>query len=59
MTDARKPTDGWTGEGAHANHPPPERQGEPMPYKTVRKKRRRKGQLNDGEWAPGYGPRGE
>jgi hypothetical protein len=31
----------------------------PLPYKTQRPKRRRKGQLNDGEWAPGYGPKRE
>ncbi|MFZ2029006.1 MAG: hypothetical protein WAU68_01745 [Vitreimonas sp.] len=30
--------------------PPPE------PYKTTRPQRRRKGYLNDGQWAPGYGP---
>lgn len=26
------------------------------PPKNARKKRRRKGQLNDGQWAPGYDP---
>ena len=26
------------------------------PATVARKKRRRKGQLNDGDWAPGYGP---
>lgn len=26
------------------------------PPANARKKRRRKGQLNDGQWAPGYGP---
>lgn len=26
------------------------------PAKDARKKRRRKGQLNDGKWAPGCGP---
>lgn len=26
------------------------------PPKVMRPKRRRKGQLNDGTWAPGYGP---
>lgn len=26
------------------------------PAKSARKKRRRVGQLNDGQWAPGYGP---
>jgi hypothetical protein len=49
---------GWDGSGAHAGHKEPERDpNEPRPvYKTVRPKRRRKGELNDGEWAPGYGP---
>ncbi len=31
--------------------------GEPgSVYRSVRPKRRHKGQLNDGRWAPGYGP---
>ena len=32
--------------------------GDPVlpPSKSVRPKRRRKGYLNDGKWAPGYGP---
>lgn len=47
---------GWDGSGAHAGHPQVERDGPPLPYKTYRPKRRRKGQLNDGEWAPEYGP---
>ncbi len=34
------------------NPHPPETPLKPTPVK----KRRRKGQLNDGEWAPGYGP---
>lgn len=32
-------------------HPPGTVFGPPL-----KKRRRRKGQLNDGEWAPGYGP---
>ncbi len=28
-----------------------------LPYATRRPKRRRKGQLNDGEWAPGAKPK--
>jgi hypothetical protein len=36
---------------------PPRSPGAPvLPYKTMRPKRRRVGQLNDGEWLPGYGP---
>jgi hypothetical protein len=50
-------TKGWDGSGAHQGHPQPEHDlNEPkIPYKTVRPKRRRKGQLNDGQWAPGNG----
>jgi hypothetical protein len=56
MTDEKpKKNMGWDGSGMYAGHPPPP-PGPPIPYKTVRLKRRRKGQLNDGEWAPGYGP---
>lgn len=33
------------------------RDGSPIPYKSMRPKRRRKGYLNDGRWAPGYGPK--
>lgn len=55
MTDEKKPHDwnmtlGPTAYGARDDR-------ETLPYKTNRPKRRRKGQLNDGEWAPGYGPK--
>lgn len=53
MTD--EPNKQWDGSGAHGTYnanPHAEKQ----PYKTVRPKARRKGQLNDGQWAPGYGP---
>lgn len=55
--DEKKKNAGWDGSGAH-NHPEPVREpGEVVqPYKTYRPKRRRVGQLNDGQWAPGYGP---
>lgn len=43
--------------GAHQGNGTVEREGPPLPYVTRRPKRRRKGQLNDGEWAPGCGPK--
>jgi hypothetical protein len=37
---------------------PPGRENDPpIPYKTRRPKRRRKGELNDGLWAPGVKPK--
>lgn len=36
--------------------PEPRKSNDPPAPKASRPKRRRKGQLNDGEWAPGYGP---
>lgn len=53
MSDEKKP-DGtgprmWT-------HLIFERDPDASPAKSARKSRRRKGQLNDGQWAPGYGP---
>lgn len=53
--DEPKAGNGWDGSGAHSITPPPP-SGPPLPYVTRRPKRRRKGQLNDGQWAPGYGP---
>jgi hypothetical protein len=60
MSDDKKSTTpdpgvGWMGhllagrENLDPNAPP-------LLYVTRRPKPRRKGQLNDGKWAPGYGP---
>lgn len=54
MSDERGPCRGWSpGMFAHLDMP---KNPDAPPAKSARKKRRRKGQLNDGEWAPGYGP---
>lgn len=51
MTDEKKP-----GANCNFDHLFLERDPNAVPPKDARKKRRRKGQLNDGQWAPGYGP---
>lgn len=58
MTEKKGSGWGWNGDGAHSGHTPPETDpsAPKLPYRTMRPKRRRKGQLNDGKWAPGYGP---
>lgn len=56
MTDKKK-NEGWDGSGAYTGlYPTPKEGDKPLPYITRRPKRRRVGQLNDGEWMPGYGP---
>lgn len=47
----------WDGSSAHTTyvahpHPP----GTPLKPTPPKKRARRKGQLNDGQWAEGYGP---
>ncbi len=58
MEDEKRRTSGWDGRGAHSGQPQ-EPDTPRAPYKTVRPKRRRKGELNDGEWAPGTKPKPE
>ena len=56
MEDDKKNAKGWDGTGAHVGNGKVQRDGPPIPHIDARKKRRRKGQLNDGQWVPGYGP---
>lgn len=51
-----KPTRKLPATILRGEQPPGREDDPPLPYNTRRPKRRRKGQLNDGEWAPGYGP---